>query len=245
MINPIKIIKAEEYVLENGKPKQEQIWDSIAQPWRTYVVKKIPVVEEFLKGKKGRVVDLGCGSGRNIIAGKEIEYYGVDFSERQLKFAEKYMKKGRIKGKLFKSRIDRLPFDFKDNMFDYGLFIGSLHCLESSDERLNALREFYRVLKKGSEGLISVWNSSDKRFDKVGNKGGIYMSWLEDGKPYMRYYYLYKKREFLDLLCQVGFKVLEFYSSREVDRFSKKNWVVKVGKIQNCNLLKKVTKRKV
>jgi hypothetical protein len=64
----------------------------------------------------------------------------------------------------------------------------------------------------------------------VGNHGGIYMSWREDGESFMRYYYLYKKQEFLNLLKKVGFKVLEIYTTREKDRFSKKNLVVRVGK---------------
>lgn len=227
MTTPIKIIKAEEY---EESPEQEQVWDSIALPWKTYVVKRIPIVEEFLEGKKGKVVDMGCGTGRNMIFGERLEYWGVDFSEGQLEFAKRYMKREGVKGKLFKSSLDRLPKEFKDEMFDYSLFIGALHCIESSDDREKALKEFYRVLKPNSEGLISVWDSSDKRFDKVGNKGGIYMSWLDEGKAFMRFYYLYSREEFLRLLRKVGFKILEVYSAREGDRFSKKNLVVRVGK---------------
>ena len=227
MTTPIKIIKAKEY---GKKPVQEKVWDSIALPWKTYVVKKIPIVEEFLKRKKRLVVDMGCGTGRNMISGKGAEYWGVDFSKGQLEFAKKYMKKEGVKGKLFKSSLGKLPSEFKDKMFDYGLFIGALHCIESSKSREKALKEFYRVMKPNAEGLISVWNSFDKRFDKVGNKGGIYMSWLEDRKSYMRYYYLYSKEEFLRLLEKVGFKILEIYSSKEGDRFSKKNLIVRVGK---------------
>ena len=229
MTNPIKIIKAEEY---SGRPEQEAVWDSIAEPWKTYVVKKIPFVEEFLKGREGLVIDLGCGTGRNMIALRDLRYYGVDFSEGQLKFAKRYVKKEVIDAELFKSRVDKLDKKvFKDRMFDYGLFMATLHCLESGKSRESALKEFYRVLKKGGEGLVSVWDSSDKRFDKVGNSGGIYMSWIEEGKAHMRYYYLYSKEEFLELLKKVGFKVLEVYSAREGDRFSKKNLVVRVGKV--------------
>ncbi len=227
MTTSIKIIKADEI---SEKPIQEQVWDSIAKPWKTYVVKKIPIVEEFLKGKKGRVVDLGCGNGRNMIANLDIEYYGVDFSKGQIRNARLYIKENKIKGKLFKSKLDKLPSEFKDNMFEHGLFIGALHCLETEKERENALKEFYRILKPGAESLISIWNSSDARFNSVGNSGGIYMSWLENRKPCMRFYYLFRKKEFLDLLKKAGFDVLEFYSPREHDRFSKKNWVVRVRK---------------
>ena len=229
MTIPIKIIKKQEYNKKYEKPKQELVWDSIAKTWKTYVVKKIPVVEEFSKNKKGRVIDLGCGTGRNMIKNKNIEYYGIDFSKGQLIHAEKYAKKNKIKARFFKLEAYDLG-EFKDKMFDYGLFIATLHCLETKNLREKALKEFYRVLKPEAEALISIWNSEDKRFNHVKNHGDIYMSWLEDNIPYMRYYYLYKKQEFLELLKEVGFEVLEFYNSREKDRFSKKNWIVRVKK---------------
>ena len=228
MTNPIKIISAEEYGKEYEKPNQEKIWDNIAAPWRTYVVKKIPVVEEFLKDKKGKIIDLGCGNGRNMIPNGDMEYYGVDFSSGQLKHAEKAIEEGQLKAKLFKSDLDKLPENFKDEMFDYGLFISTLHCLETSEERENSLKEFYRVLKRGGEGLVSVWNSEDARFKGV--KGDIYMSWRENNIPYMRHYYLYSKEELIKLLEWVGFKILEVYSLEKSDRFSKKNWIVRVKK---------------
>jgi ubiquinone/menaquinone biosynthesis C-methylase UbiE len=225
MTIPIKIISEKDF---SSEMEQEKVWDSIAVPWGKYVVKKIVFVEEFLKGKKGRVVDLGCGSGRNMINGNGLKYWCVDFSSGQLIPARKYAFSEKIDAEFFKSSVSDLKFD--DDFFDYGLFIATLHCLESEGLRLRALKEFYRVLKSNGEGLISVWNSSDKRFDCVGNHGGIYMSWREDGESFMRYYYLYKKQEFLNLLKKVGFKVLEIYTTREKDRFSKKNLVVRVGK---------------
>jgi len=229
MDNHIKIISKKEFLRENKKPGQEDIWDSIAGAWNVYVVKKIPIVVDFMKGKKGKVIDLGCGDGRNMIEGN-FEYWGVDFSSESLKHVEKRAKKEGLKVKVFKSEADKLPEEFKDKMFDVGLFIATLHCLETKEERKNALKEFYRVLKKGTEGMISVWNSEDKRFDIVGNKGDIYMSWLEDGKPYYRYYYLYPRKELVKLLEGVGFKVEEVYEPTLHDRFSKKNWIIRVRK---------------
>jgi len=227
----LKIISKKEFLKTYKKPNQEMVWNKIAIPWKTYVVKKIPIVEEFLKNKKGKIIDLGCGTGRNMIPNKKITYYGIDFSENQLKNAEKYIKKNKIKAKLFKSKLSSLNKKiFKDIFFDYGLFIGSLHCLESEKERENALKEFYRVSKPNAEALISVWNSEDKRFNSLNNHGDVYMSWYENRTPYMRYYYLYKKQELLNLLKLVGFKILEFYKTRENDRFSKKNWILRVKK---------------
>jgi len=224
MTIPIKIISAKEL---KQKPNQEDVWDIISVPWEKYVVKIIPVVEKFLKDKKGKIIDLGCGSGRNMLKNKDVEYYAVDFSLNQLTNAEKYAKSEGINARFSKKKADNLSV-FENEMFDYGLFIATLHCLETSKERKKALQEFYRVLKKGSEGLITVWNSEDKRFK--GLKGDVYMSWRENRIAYMRYYYLHDKNELINLLRGVGFKILEFCSVEEKDRFSKKNWVIRVGK---------------
>jgi ubiquinone/menaquinone biosynthesis C-methylase UbiE len=224
MTIPIKIIPAKEL---SEKPNQEKVWDIISVPWEKYRIKTLPMVSRFLEDKQGKIVDIGCGSGRNMIKKKGIKYYAVDFSSKQLKNAEKYACNENVDAKFFKLKADDLSI-FEDEMFDYGLFIATLHCLETKEERENSLKEFYRVLKKGAEGLISVWNSEDKRFNSM--KGDIYMSWMEERKRHMRYYYLYEKQELIDLLKSVGFEILEQYQPQEDDRFSKKNWVIKVKK---------------
>tara|TARA_B100000315_G_scaffold237427_1_gene254206 strand:- start:405 stop:1094 length:690 start_codon:yes stop_codon:yes gene_type:complete len=229
MTTPLKIITKEEYLKANKKPNQEKIWDNIAKPWKRYVVKKIKSVENFLKNKKGKVIDLGCGTGRNMIENDKITYYGVDFSEGQLEQAKRHIKENHIKAKLIKSKANNLK-EIKDNTFDYGLFIAALHCIETKDKRKKSLEEFFRVLKPNSRALISVWNSDDKRFAKVNFHGDIYMSWYEQGIPYMRYYYLYEKEELLDLLKSVGFKIVNFHEEEYDDRFSKKNWIIEVQK---------------
>lgn len=232
MTIPLKIIKKQEFEKQNSKPNQEAVWNSIAKPWKTYVVKTIPIVKEFLKNKKGKIIDLGCGTGRNMIPNPNIEYYGIDFSEGQLKQAKKYIKKNKINAKLYKSPAENLK-KFKNNTFDHGLFIATLHCIETKEKRLQALKEFYRVLKPKSQSLITIWDAKDKRFNHVNNQGDIYMSWKENSIPYMRYYYLHNKEEFIDILKSVGFKIIKLQNNEinnERDRFSKKNWIVKVEK---------------
>jgi len=252
MTIPIKIISKKEFLKQNKKPNQEQVWNSIAKTWNKYVVKKIPIVVDFLKNKKGKIIDLGCGDGRNMIPNPNITYYGIDFSEQSLNHAKKRAKKEKINIKLFKKQSDNLS-EFKTNMFDHGLFIAALHCIETKKNRSKTLKEFYRILKPNAEALITVWNSEDKRFSHIkggregkdGQKGkdyngDIYMSWKQNNIPHMRYYYLYKKQELLNLLKSTGFKILEFYEPLPSlgrvggqvinDRFSKKNWIIRVGK---------------
>lgn len=235
----INIISKEEFLKNNKKPNQENVWNEISDLWIEYKKKPFFDIENFLKGKKGLVIDLGCGSSRNMIKNDSLEYYGVDLSANQLKAAENKIKQEKIKAVLFKSSADKLDKKiFKNEMFDYGLFIATLHCIDNEKARLNAIKEFYRVLKPGAEALITVWNSDDERFKHVNNHGDIYMSWKKDGKEYFRYYYLYSETELSDLLKKVGFKILEIKkrddnidSQRTLkERFSKKNLIIHVKK---------------
>ncbi len=232
MTEGIKIISKEEYDEKNGRPNQEDVWDNISWSWSKFRQAKIPIIVEFLKGKKGKVIDLGCGAGRNMIPSKDIKYYGFDISSCQLGKAITYAEENNINAEFFKMSAHKLSKkDFKKDMFDYGLFIATLHCIENSDNRLRALKELYRVLKPRAEALISVWNSQDTRFDNVRKEKDIYMSWKYEGNIYYRYYYLYSKEELINLITKAGFKILEFYEHDENnDRFSKKNWIVRVGK---------------
>lgn len=244
MTNEIKIISSEEYLKTHDKMQdQEKVWDKISDLWNEYRKKPFDAIVDFLrtaisdssesvKSKnakdKIRVIDIGCGNGRNMIANENLEYYGVDFSENQIKAAENFTKDLGINAKLFKmNAFDLDKKVFKNEMFDYGLCIAVLHCVDDKKKRLNTLNELYRVLKKHGEALITVWNSEDNRFR--GMKGDIFMSWRKDGKDHYRYYYLYDKKEFLDLLESVGFKIIKI-NDIETDRFSKKNWIVLVKK---------------
>ena len=230
MTSSIKIISKEAYEKTRGKPNQEEVWDSIAHSWGEYRQKSIPLVAEFLQEKSGTVIDLGCGSGRNMIPSKKITYYGVDFSKNQMEQAKKYTKKNKIKARFIKSDITTLPKQiFKSEIFDYGLFIASLHCLETAAKRKAAVAGLFRVLKPGAEALITIWNSDDKRFNAVDNHGSVYLSWKEEDREYFRYYYLFKKPELIRLLEEAGFSILEEYP-REKDRFSRKNFIFRVKK---------------
>ena len=39
---------------------QQKVWDSIAEDWNRFRVKTVEEVKDFLKDKKGKILDLGC-----------------------------------------------------------------------------------------------------------------------------------------------------------------------------------------
>lgn len=203
---------------------QEQIWDKISPEWS--LLKKVPIQEakEFLKNKKGNILDLGCGSGRNF-AKVNGTIHGVDFSQEQLKYARKKAKEKNIKVKLTQSEAHKLPF--KDNFFDAVLFIATLHCIDSKQKRKQSLKELLRVMKPKSQAMITVWNKNQKRFKNSPKEK--YIKWKDKGK---RYYYLYEKQELLDLLKSVGFKIKKVYKKQNENKQanSQKNIIVIVEK---------------
>jgi len=212
---------------------QEKVWDDISHTWKMYRSEEIKEVSEFLKNKTGKILDLGCGSGRNFVKlqgfynGEDSCIYGVDFSQNMLDYARAYANKKGFNVKLKKSSALDLPF--ANNFFDSAICVAVLHCIPDAEKKEMALRELFRVLKSGAEAWISVWDKNQKKFKKSGKE--ITIPWKYAGREYMRYYYLYDKNEFADLLEKVGFEVLKANNSENPDGFySKKNIDVVVRK---------------
>ena len=200
---------------------QEEIWNAIAEPWAEFRLKPIDEVVDFLKDKKGKILDLGCGNGKHFSSMKG-EIYGVDFSENMLKFAKEISEKNKLNANLTRTSADYLPF--KNDFFDAAICVAVIHCIPEEEKREEALKELFRVLKPKAEAWISVWDKNQESFKE--NEKNSFVPWKYNGKNYMRYYYLYDKKEFLDLLKEIGFEIIKvsdketpngFYSKRNID----------------------------
>jgi len=184
---------------------QEKIWDNIAEEWAEF--KSFPAghVEEFLKDKSGKILDLGSGAGRHLIKTKG-KLYLVDFSSEMIKFAKKKAKKEKIDAEFFVADLTSLPFE--DNFFDSAICIAAIHCLPKKSHK-KAVEELYRVLKPGAEAEIAVWNKDSGRFKNAGKEK--FVNWRDKGK---RYYYLFDEDEVHALFKEVGFKIKKKLESR-------------------------------
>ncbi len=205
---------------------QEEIWDNLAVPWKSSRMRPIEAATEFLKDKTGRILDLGCGSGRNfsVINGK---VYGVDFSGKMLELAKKFVDENKIEAELIKADATNLPFG--DNFFDASIFVAALHCIVTKEKREKSLKELLRILKPGAEAFIAVWDYDQEKFKSKEKES--FISWTVGDKKYMRYYYLYDRDEFINLLEKTGFEIIKIMSGKSTSGFhSKKNIVVIVRK---------------
>ena len=209
--------------------EQEKVWDEIGRPWKESRATPLKEVVEFLKNKKGKILDLGCGSGRNFVESKELEFYGVDFSQKMIDLAKEKNYK-----QLIKANAWQLPF--KDSFFDAALYIASLHCIPNEENREKSLQELKRVMKPGARALITVWDKNQEKFKDAGKE--TYIPWIVNvegkEKKAMRYYYLYEKEELIDLLSKY-FKVVKVYKKIEHEdkisrRFSKRNLIIEIEK---------------
>ena len=197
---------------------QQKVWNSIAKLWKKFRVKSIKEVQEFLKNKKGNILDLGCGAGRNFVKNKGI-IYGIDFSKEMLKYAKESAEKNNVKVKLKRAKATKIPF--KDNFFDSAIYISVLHCIPSEKDREKSLKGLLRVLKPNAEALITVWSKNHVKL--INHPKDSTIVWKTKTKKIHRYYYLYEKKELLELLENVKFKIISIKEDN-------KNIIAKVQK---------------
>jgi ubiquinone/menaquinone biosynthesis C-methylase UbiE len=94
---------------------------------------------------KGKILDVGCGTGHYAEVLKDREWYGVDISPESIKKAKKHYKEAKV-GNVTK----HIPYP--DNSFDHVLTMDFLHHVPNKIS--NVIKEIKRVLKPG--GVVTI-----------------------------------------------------------------------------------------
>ena len=167
------------------------------------------------------VYDIGCGNGRNMHEhSSRLLMYGVDTCNAFLEIC-------RNKDlNVVKSCMTSLPF--KNNSADSIICIASFHHLKTPEDRLCALKEMERVLKKNGTILLSFWSihqppKTRRVFTKYGD---TIVPWNKLGEHYNRYYYIFEIEEFQKLVSDSGLHV-------KTHVYDCGNEVFTLGKISN------------
>lgn len=138
--------KAVEHNIESGY----KIWSKIYDTEENILIEiEEPIVKKLLeKYPTGKVVDLGCGTGRYSLYldshGHSVT--GIDISKDMINVARS--KNKRVK--FLQGDMRKLPFN--DNEFDFAISGLAIHYVKNLEE---TIKEYSRVLKPGGKLIIS------------------------------------------------------------------------------------------
>lgn len=176
-----------------------------------------PGTIQFLNNieKNSKVLDVGCGNGRNLFYRDDINVTGLEYSKELCKIVEN---KG---GKVVNANMTDMPFD--NNYFDYIICIASYHHLDNDKDREKAINEMFRVLKEKGKVFIQVW-AMEQPFNSKRKflKRNQIVPWKnKDGTILNRYYRIYPKGE-------LEIEVKKFNSDFELLKsfYEEGNWVI-------------------
>ena len=111
------------------------------------------------------------------------------------------------------SNATSLPFS--DNQFDYLICIAMFHHLLTKEDQDKSMKEFIRVMKPNSYGIITCW-ATEQPFDSKFkfDKGINIVPWKgRQDINKIRYYYVYSHKmfqEYFETFDEI--KILEIYS---------------------------------
>jgi SAM-dependent methyltransferase len=117
------------------------------------------VIDDLRLPARARILDAGCGSGRNMIElARHGAVTGVELSQTSVRLARE-----RAAGEVVEGSVLQMPF--AEGTFDLA---ASLDVIEHLEDDISALRELRRVVKPGGALLVTVpayqwlWSGHDE-----------------------------------------------------------------------------------
>jgi ubiquinone/menaquinone biosynthesis C-methylase UbiE len=188
---------------------------------RRYIEKKIfriphkdlpRFVKLLRKIKAKRILDLGCGTGRHVIAlaKKGFEVYGIDIAKNALNLAKERLKEEGLKAKLKVGDFyKKLPY--KDKFFDGVIPIKALHHARVFKIK-RLIKEIERVMKPGGILMIEVPRKKkrhDRKYKKIEPRTYVPLEGPEAGVPH----FIFDKKELKKFFA--NFEILDIYITRD------------------------------
>lgn len=183
---------------EDAAPPRET-YDRIAEHFAATREYPWPEVTSFLDEHAAgatRGLDVGCGNGRHAeaMADRLPSVVGYDASRGLLQQA-----RGRASERGFEVALvrgDAASLPLRDDAFDLGVYVATLHHLRSREARVGSLSELARVLRPDGRALVSAWSTEHDRFDETAGFDTTVDWTLPGGERVPRFYHIYDPAEF-------------------------------------------------
>lgn len=200
------------------------------------------VFDKYFK-YKGKVLDLGCGAGREafVLAERGFETIGVDIAPNMIKYAKECAKKHKISNVKFLAK-DITKLDYPQNYFDYIILpTQTIEHIKGTNNRINLLKQCNNFLKP--DGIMFFTTHERKSgfkfwwFWKMGEIKAIFKkpdeelgdAWIESNNPENKmqekmFLHFYTKKEAISEIKSAGLSLIEALKSTD---FKEKDWVGK------------------
>lgn len=173
-----------------------------SNPWKATV--------NFLKSlpANATVLDAGCGNGRNMLVRRDLNMVGFDACEKLIEICKSKSLN------VFVGNIKQIPLE--NDMFDAIICIAVIGHIYSEADRICAVNELMRVLKKDGVLFLQCWNTSAK---STSNRGSKFTA-MPTSDDYIvtygienteRYYHLFDEHTLEKLLIQCDCKINKIY----------------------------------
>jgi SAM-dependent methyltransferase len=175
--------------------------------------------------KPGRLIDLGCGTGRLLLPFARRDYWvlGVDLSEAMLKVAASKAREATVV--VYRLRSNLVELDaLSDQSFDYAACLfNTLGMIAGPEARRRVIAHIHRLLRPGGRLVLHVHNKWFNFWDPQGRRwllhdlsrslrrrpnAGDRLMPVHQGIAALTLH-LFSRRETIRLLRKAGFRLLE------------------------------------
>ena len=195
-------------------------YDRIAESYAARRREPWPEVRLFIGSlpRGARVLDVGAGHGRHttVLADRGHRAVALDFSRRLLLIGRAGERRtgDALRIDWVGGEATKLPF--RDASFDAGLCIAVLHHLPVESDRIAALMELRRVLRRRAPVLVSVWAREQPRFQSMlaapEVDADVEVPWTMPDKTVVpRFYHLFQRGELERLIIGSGLHGERFF----------------------------------
>jgi 2-polyprenyl-3-methyl-5-hydroxy-6-metoxy-1,4-benzoquinol methylase len=200
------------------------------------------VINKYFQ-KIGKILDLGCGAGREAfaLAKQGHEVIGIDIAPKMIKYANNYATLNIIPNVSFLVK-DINTFTLQKNLFDYIILpTQTIEHIKGRKNRINLLMKCKKSLKKNGIIFITTHERKDgikfwiywtkkeivAKFKKTNDESGD--TWIESNNKMTKmsqkmFLHFYTKREALADIKNADLKLIELVKSSD---YQEKDWVGK------------------